>query len=322
MTPFVLKETAVLGKAMNRSTKIFALAALLLTVNAPAAVAEQKGAGGEFLSWVSRLYGIRAGSSAAISPPKHTLKAAHQRNKVTPSLAPFQLPAGISFSLGSESAGQAQPSVNPLAATSPAEKASSRVATDTTARFGDYYAALAVDYDLPRAAAGIGQKNRKGSALDLAAGTKVKGLDAGIGYARRNDYQPALDQKAASGLPYHIFATGGKGENVYDQDGYALFFSVGYDLTEDLNMNGTLGYARVKNRTESEASLESQRWGLDIGASYRLLDNLYYDAHLGYVTLDGPPESSASAASSPTPAANDPAGGNFYHVINQLRMTF
>lgn len=306
---------------MKHSTKIIALVAALLTVNGTAAVAEQKGTSGELLPWVSRLYGVKVGGSAVMPAQQHALKAAHQRGKSHSSFAPLQLPAGISFSLGSETSGQAAVGVSSAYTAAPAEKTSVRMAADTTARFGDYYAILAVDYDLPRPMVGAGEKNRKGSALDVSATAKVKGLATGINYARRNEYQPGVDQKMSTGLPYHIFTTG-KGEDAYEQDGYALFFSVGYDVTEKLNMNGTLGYAKVKNRAESDASPESRRWGVDIGASYRLLDNLYYDAHLGYVTLDGPPEAPAPQGNTPLPLASDPAGGNFYHMINQLRMTF
>jgi hypothetical protein len=178
---------------------------------------------------------------------------------------------------------------------------------------------LAYDYDLPSPVAGVAPQGRAGSSLSLGAGTSVKGFDAGVAFARRSDYQPELAQKMASGLPHHIFTTAKGDKAAYEQDGYALFFSLGYDLSEHLNMSGTLGYARVKNGSEGEASLESQRWGVDIGASYRLMNNLYYDAHLGYVTLDGPPEGPA-AGSLPSPAsASDPG---MYHVINQLRMTF
>lgn len=303
---------------MKGSMRTVALAALLLAVHATPALAEQKGTSGELLSWFSRLYGVRTGASEAHPTQKHALKPAHQRSRATSSFTPVRLPNNISFSLGSDTAAQA---LLPLSQTaSPAEKNANRVAVDSTLRFGDYYAGLAVDYDLPRPVASVGPKNSKGSALDLGAGTKMKGLDAGIGLSRRNGYQPDLAQKMAPGLPHHIFATA-SGENAYEQDGYALFFSLGYDLTEHLNMSGTLGYARVKGRTESAAALESQRWGVDIGASYRLLNNLYYDAHLGYVTLDGAQVAPASSPASLS-GGSDPADGNIYHVINQLRMTF
>jgi len=302
---------------MKGSMKTIALVGLLLAMHATPALAEQKGNSGDLLSWFSRLYGVRVGASEAVPAQKHALKPAHQRSRAISSFSPVLLPSNISFSLGSEASGQAVR--QPAQTAPPAEKNANRVAVDSTFRFGDYYAGLAVDYDLPRPVANVGAKNGRGSSLDLGAGAKVKGLHAGVGLSSRNGYQPDLDQKMASGLPHHIFSTA-RGENAYEQDGYALFFSLGYDLTEHLNMSGTLGYARVKNRTESDAALESQRWGVDIGASYRLLDNLYYDAHLGYVTLDGAPDAPPPASLS---AGSDPAGGsNIYHVINQLRMTF
>lgn len=131
-------------------------------------------------------------------------------------------------------------------------------------------------------------------------------------------------------LPVYIFSptVGGADLDHYSDNSQALFFYLGYDLTSRLNLRGTMGIAGSKNGGDDSHLLENtRRWGVDFAATYQLLDNLVYQAHLGYVSLDhgGTPAAlpRLGGESLPRSAASlDGEPSSLYQIGSHIRMTF
>lgn len=115
----------------------------------------------------------------------------------------------------------------------------------------------------------------------------------------------------------------------YSEDSQALYFYLGYDLTSRLNLRGTVGIAGPGKGGASEDEFhlieQTRRWGVDFAASYRLLDNLVYQAHLGYVSLDHnrtavAPSRLGESLSGAATLEGEPS--SLYQIGSHIRMTF
>ncbi|WP_157861464.1 hypothetical protein [Desulfurivibrio alkaliphilus] len=212
--------------------------------------------------------------------------------------------------------------------------------------YGSYYGVSRLDttslYLLP-GLAGLDELPRSSEvprdeslALSLEAGVRHHDLNTGVLYAYQSGY-PALHRPhGATALPSYIFTPlGPLTEQNRDQrgpNGHAVFLYLGYNHSPQLNLRGSVGLAKTGiNSSDSETghllSEQSRRWGIDIAATYKLLDNLVYHAHLGYVSIDETP----STADAPTlhtgsDATPQSAGGqgpdSIFHIGSHIRMTF
>ncbi len=202
--------------------------------------------------------------------------------------------------------------------------------------YGPYYGASRLDlnrfsdpvspsYPLPHLEESLG--------LSVEAGIKRDDLNAGILYAYRNNYSPLESVAGGASFPGYIFTpTNGAFDNALDQERYrdnqAIFFYLGYDLSQQLNLRGTLGLAKTSSLRQEEGGLwlgeQSRRWGVDIAATYKLLDNLVYEAHLGYVNIDenDPTANRLNGTSDGAPLSSGSAPTSLYHIGSHIRMTF
>lgn len=179
--------------------------------------------------------------------------------------------------------------------------------------------------------------------LTMEAGVQHADLHAGVMYAYQNREVPSpltgFSNGTFSHYPMYIFATGGAGgESLVDgrsDDGQAVFFYLGYNLSQQLNVRGALGLAKTSSSGLDDQALQlsetSRRWGVDVAATYRLLDNLVYEAHLGYVNIDDTSPSGAataqadrlnSAGNDATPHTSDAPPTSQFHIGSHIRMTF
>lgn len=168
--------------------------------------------------------------------------------------------------------------------------------------------------------------------LSLEAGGRYDDLSAGMLYAYRSSFAQHDPEPGVSPYPMYIFTPIGSYDTGLDErshDGHAVFLYLGYNLSEQLNIRGTLGLAKTSTRFGDEGSLrpveQSRRWGVDLAATYRLLDNLVYEAHLGYVSIEDTAVTAASTQNSGTDAAplsssSHPA--SLYQIGSHIRMTF
>lgn len=211
--------------------------------------------------------------------------------------------------------------------------------------YGSYYGTSRLETNRPGLLTGIAGLDEPGSnqlayednlSLSLEAGLRRQDLSTGILYAFQSGY-PTIKGPADHGAPYpsYIFAPLNHGSeqsrNLNTPEGHAVFLYLGYNHSQQLNLRGTLGLARTGFSGDDDSpSLQEQsrRWGLDFAATYKLLDNLVYEAHLGYVSID---ETSAApeipTLHTPTDGTAQSAGGeqgadSVYHVGSHIRMTF
>lgn len=203
--------------------------------------------------------------------------------------------------------------------------------------YGSYYGATRLDLSRFNSADGYSlTPQRPGDHLNLSleAGGRHDDLNAGMLYAYRSSYSPLDSELGFSPYPMYIFTPVSGVDAAYDErshDGHAVFLYLGYNFTQHLNVRGTLGLARTSSRSGEENSQrlgeQSRRWGVDLAATYRLLDNLVYEAHLGYVSIEDPSPSVAAAASQsggsdsvPLSSGSPPA--SLYQIGSHIRMTF
>ena len=235
-------------------------------------------------------------------------------------------------------------------ATGPADQESNDTATETSGHlgqkpvresassvaalnYGSFYGASRLD--LNRFSAPVNSTyflplHEDNLALSVEAGMKRDDFNAGFLYAYRNNYSPLESAPGRASYPEYIFSpTNGGLDNALDeipnQDNHAVFLYLGYDLSLQLNLRGTLGLAKTSSRPEEGGSRlgeQSRRWGVDIAATYKLLDNLVYEAHLGYVNIDDAATGQAVGASDGAPLSSGSAPTSLYHIGSHIRMTF
>lgn len=63
----------------------------------------------------------------------------------------------------------------------------------------------------------------------------------------------------------------------------AYGLSVGFNLTDNLTVSGSLAYART-DRKKADGDTDGYGWEYNLGAAYRFRDNLSYKAHVGYIS--------------------------------------
>ncbi|MFH7325454.1 hypothetical protein [Desulfurivibrio sp. C05AmB] len=212
--------------------------------------------------------------------------------------------------------------------------------------YGSYYGATRIDTNR-LAPSGLseheslnyfaGQAQDQGLSLSLEAGMSHESLNAGLLYAYQSGYAGSSAATIGGSLPYpaYIFAPLGGPDQALEargHEGRAVFLYLGYNLSQQLNLRGTLGVAKTNRGSDEKIpglTEQSRRWGLDIAATYRLLDNLVYEAHLGYVSIDdappgAPPIPQLHGASDGAPLSS--SGGQnpdaIYHIGSHIRMTF
>ena len=172
--------------------------------------------------------------------------------------------------------------------------------------------------------------------LNLEAGVRKDNLSAGLLYAYQSGYpDPSAASFGTSAYPAYIFAPSlneaSSNADLSGAEGHAVFMYLGYNLSQQLKLRGTFGVARTNGGQEAAnpaLSEQSRRWGLDFAATYKILDNLVYEAHLGYVSLDdgsnipaldGQEHGEAGNSLSAVPGERDDAA---YHIGSHIRMTF
>lgn len=202
--------------------------------------------------------------------------------------------------------------------------------------YGNYYGASRLDLSRTSQAGLLPslQQQEDSLALSLEAGVRHDDLNAGVLYAYRTNYSP-LQPMAETGLaayPMYIFTpSGGSALSLLGErsENHAVFLYLGYNLSRQLNLRGTLGLARTDIESDDKnlrLGEQSRRWGVDVAATYRLLDNLVYEAHLGYVSIDdaapGAFNKAAGGDGEAVPHASGNAPASIYHIGSHIRMTF
>lgn len=188
---------------------------------------------------------------------------------------------------------------------------------------GDYYAGTGFSYSMALAGAG-GPENRqrlKSMGVFMETGKRIANLTTGFMYVYVNG-----DDAAGSGgfRPFYLFtlASGAyRDKGVLLDQAQAISLYAGYDIGSQLSLRGGLGIAKVDERMTADAlrKEESFRWAVNLDANYKLLDNLVYEAHFGFLdsaSLFDDPVGGESLEPSLLP------GSPVYHLINQLTMTF
>ncbi|MDZ7640673.1 MAG: hypothetical protein U5J62_01410 [Desulfurivibrio sp.] len=166
-----------------------------------------------------------------------------------------------------------------------------------------------------------------GRALSLEAGVSRDDLSAGLLYAYQSGYVPFAGEGQSASYPMYFFTPTDDGASAFDQrssDNHAVFLYLGYNLSQQLNLRGSMGLAQTELGGDEQSlrlGESSRRWGVDVAATYRLLDNLVYEAHLGYVNID---ETTASQLddNSAVSHAGGSAPSSLYQIGSHIRMTF
>lgn len=188
--------------------------------------------------------------------------------------------------------------------------------------FGNYYAVTGFSYDrkIPDSATGANEQQMKNLGISMGAGKRTNDLTAGLMYVYMtgdesigNDFQSFVILPAPN--------TAGKDNNSALNEVHALSFYADYDLTQQFNIRTTLGFAKIEKSPEADALPKESgfRWGVGLDASYKLLDNLVYGAHFGYLDKGESFDKAAAGDESQTSLADSPP---VYQLSNHLTMTF
>jgi hypothetical protein len=99
---------------------------------------------------------------------------------------------------------------------------------------------------------------------------------------------------------------------------HAIVAAADYAVSNQLTLHGAIGWAKAD---EAETATRPNRddaygWEYNVGAAYKLLDNLTYEAHFGYLDTGDFFNSSAAGVESNTGAKN------IYLLTHSLTMTF
>lgn len=316
--------------AMRRKYSfILLLSALLpLTVSQPVFAAEEQ-QNRSLLPSLSRLYGLFWPGDAE-QRNKERLHSS-RRNRDAAVFEYNALPGGITLSFGDERPPAVVGDAAKPAAAGPPEKyfGHYRATGTASAEIGDFYALSQIGYrqygdDTARA--------RTERQVILEAGTQRNALNTGVMYAYRTGHPAFISNKPVLGeqrLPYFIFspATAGSGAlgDSYATDVQAVLFYVGYDLTDQLTALASFGFAKTNKSDAADTALteKGSRWSIDIAASYKLLDNLVYEAHLGYMNIDESAAAASSAVNDSGPSISPLKNpSDIYQITNKIRMTF
>jgi len=168
--------------------------------------------------------------------------------------------------------------------------------TDSAATDRDYDAwryIADVAYDFGPGSAGIGYAHADGQEYSAAGNSDY--TNAGLG---GTDWEPFLiltSRSANSGLGgYSNLNSGNDTTGTMSEFGFDIFYAYGtYAVMEDLTLNAIIGWAtadEVKTPTMQAALTAAQfnnidddmGWEFDIGAKYKLMENLTYDVKVGF----------------------------------------
>ncbi|MFZ5762354.1 MAG: hypothetical protein ACOY8P_05460 [Thermodesulfobacteriota bacterium] len=98
--------------------------------------------------------------------------------------------------------------------------------------------------------------------------------------------------------------------NMQDDGVHAFILAADYKVSDALSLHGAIGYAQADEETATYD--DEYGWEYNIGAAYKLLDNLTYEAHFGY--LDTGDYFNAGSTTDTTE--------NVYMLSHHLTMTF
>ncbi len=147
-------------------------------------------------------------------------------------------------------------------------------------------------------------QDAKGLNLSLGADLQTGNLEAGLVYFHATGDQPesleddyrAYSQDLDSAFAPMYILTGKFPEHGKQSAGSSQDFSqsglegivvhAGYDVNNRLRIKGAFGLAKGNKESKQEAAILSEEyygWEVNLGASYKLLDNLLYEAHFGYL---------------------------------------
>lgn len=189
--------------------------------------------------------------------------------------------------------------------------------------FGDYYAITGFSYDrkILDTGSATDEQRLKNLGFSMGAGKRTNDLTTGLMYVYMtgdesvgNDFQPLFILPAPN--------VADKDNNSALNEVHALSFYADYDLTQQFNIRTTLGFAKIEKRPEADAMPKEKgfRWGVGLDASYKLLDNLVYEAHFGYLDKgDSFDKAAADNDDSQTSLVDSPP---VYQLSNHLTMTF
>lgn len=232
----------------------------------------------------------------------------------------------------------------PLTSYRSGDQAASQLTALATLDYGSYYGATRLDTNrsfLLSNHSAVGElpgaddlAREENLSLSMEAGVKRQDFNAGLLYAYQSGY-PTATANAFGGAHYpsYIFAPLAPIEQSLDYrspEGHAVFLYLGYNVSQHLNLRGSLGLAKKSSGFDDMSQglgEQSRRWGLDFAATYRLLDNLVYQAHLGYVSIDdastAPAIPSLHGPSDGAPlSASGQGADSLYHIGSHIRMTF
>lgn len=185
---------------------------------------------------------------------------------------------------------------------SPDEPAAKRQA-DTSAA-ADYPYEIAAGLLSPTDGLAKLDQDAKGLNLSLGADLQTGNLNAGLVYFHAagdeleslEDNYRAYSQDLDSAFAPMYILTGKFPERGKQSAGSSQGFSqsglegvvvhAGYDVNNRLRIKGAFGLAKGSKESKQDETVLSDEyygWEVNLGASYKLLDNLLYEAHFGYL---------------------------------------
>lgn len=194
--------------------------------------------------------------------------------------------------------------------------------------FGDYYAVtnFSFNYGTPHSDNNIMMfdvPQAEGMDFALQAGRKINNLTAGLLYV----YTDIVNESAGSDFrPLYFFTAptmfGSDNSVLFADRGQAFYFYAGYELSRQINISGALGFTKTQGMffadNNAEVRGEKAGWALKLDASFKLFDNLIYEAHFGYADSSGMIYERAVPEESQATLAADPV----YQLTHHLTMTF
>ena len=189
-------------------------------------------------------------------------------------------------------------------------------------------------------AVGTAEQNYDSWAGMLQGGVKIDALTASLAYVyaegqditkQNNTIQNALDTTGTGDMFEPLYILTGRHTGILNNDIFngstasasaagvhAIVAAADYAVSNQLTLHGAIGWAKAdenvyKNGAVLTASNDDEYgWEYNVGAAYKLLDNLTYEAHFGY--LDTGDYFNGNSATDIT--------NNVYLMTHSLTMTF
>lgn len=146
--------------------------------------------------------------------------------------------------------------------------------------------------------------------------------NTGTGQGTGDQFEPLyiLTGRHTGMLNNDIFSATANQTAMSTAGAHAIVAAADYAVSPQLTLHGAIGWAKAD---EAEIATYTNRddeygWEYNIGAAYKLLDNLTYEAHFGYLDTGDFFKTNGGAAG--TPINNDEE--NVYLLTHSLTMTF